>query len=407
MKILVLNCGSSSLKFQLIDTSMEAMKNQTEKTLAKGIVEQIGATASTVQFEVIGHDSFKEVSSVPTHEKAMQVVLELLTDPVKGVVTSMDEIAGVGHRIVHGGERFKESTIITKDVLEALNEMLSLAPLHNPHNLTGYRSAVKALPNVPHIGVFDTSFHQTMPPEAFVYGLPYDYYKRHGIRRYGFHGSSHRYLTSRMEQLLNIPREQLKLITCHLGNGCSIAAIRGGRSVDTSMGFTPLEGLMMGTRTGDVDTAAVLHIMSLEDLSPAAMSEVLNKQSGLLGVSGVSNDMRELLTASASGDERAKLAVDCFSYRIRKYVAAYMGVLNGVDAIVFAGGIGENSPQVRYRALKDMDYLGIRMDQEVNLNTVHGKEGRVDDLTGVPVYIVPTNEELVIARDAVRCMNEG
>jgi acetate kinase len=313
----------------------------------------------------------------------------------------------VGHRVVHGGERFKASVRIDDDVLEGIEACFDMAPLHNPPNVRGYRAARAVLPDVPHVAVFDTAFHQTMPPEAWLYGLPYSLYERHGIRRYGFHGTSHRFVSHRTAELLGRSPDDpgLRVITCHLGNGCSIAAIRGGRSVDTSMGFTPLEGLIMGTRSGDLDPAVLLHVMAKEEIGSTEVSALLNKHSGLLGLSGLSNDMRTLLEAEASGDARARRAVDVFAYRLRKYIAAYVGVLGGVDALAFAGGIGENSPPVRARSVRGLDAMGLSVDPKLN-EGARGQEAQISPAgSGPKVFVVPTNEELLIARDTFRIVS--
>jgi acetate kinase len=333
--------------------------------------------------------------------------LALLTDPQHGVIRDRSEIAAVGHRVVHGGERFKSSVLFDDDVLEGIEACFDMAPLHNPPNVRGYRAARAVLPKVPQVAVFDTSFHQTMPAEAYVYGIPYVLYQRHGIRRYGFHGTSHRFVSRRAAEMLGRSPEDpaLRVITCHLGNGCSIAAVRGGRSVDSSMGFTPLEGLVMGTRCGDIDPAVLLHIIAREEIGPAELNALLNKHSGLLGISGVSNDMRALLDAEASGNERAKLAVDVFCYRLRKYIAAYTGVLGGVDAVAFAGGIGENAPAIRARALTGLDALGLSIDPARN-DSARGTEADISPAgKAARVLVVATNEELLIARDTYRIVS--
>ena len=400
MKVLVLNCGSSSVKFQLIETDEEMARSRTDRALAKGIVENIGGTA-VIKYERPEQKPYKETAEVLEHKVAVERCLELLADPEKGVIRDRSEIGAVGHRIVHGGERFHSSALIDDEVLEGIEACFDMAPLHNPPNVRGYRAARAALPEVPQVAVFDTSFHQTMPPRAYVYGLPYVLYERHGIRRYGFHGTSHRFVSLRTSRLLGRRPDDpdLRLITCHLGNGCSVAAIRGGRSMDTSMGFTPLEGLLMGTRCGDIDAAALLQIITREEIGPAEASALLNKHSGLLGVSGLSNDMRTLLEAEAGGNERARLAVDIFCYRLRKYIAAYVGVLGGVDAVAFAGGIGENAPSVRARSLEGLDALGLRIDPERN-EGVGQKDAEISPPGAASrVFVVPTNEELLIARD--------
>jgi acetate kinase len=400
VKVLVLNCGSSSVKFQLLETDAESARAGTDRALAKGLVENIGGTA-VLKFEVPDRKPVKETAEILEHKVAVEKVLGFLTHAENGVLRDRRDVAAVGHRVVHGGERFKASALITEDVLEGIEACFDMAPLHNPPNVRGYQAVRAVLPDVPQVAVFDTSFHQTMPPEAYVYGLPYVLYQRHGVRRYGFHGTSHRFVSARLAALLGRASDDpgLRLITCHLGNGCSVAAIRDGRSVDTSMGFTPLEGLVMGTRAGDIDAAAVLHTMEREEIGVAEASALLNKHGGLLGISGVSNDMRALLEAEAEGNARARLAVAVFCYRLRKYVAAYIGVLGGLDALAFAGGIGENAPAIRARALAGLDSLGLALDESRNA-AARGSEAEVSPAGAKPrVFVVPTNEELLIARD--------
>ena len=401
MKVLVLNCGSSSLKFQLVEVAAAAAAGTREdRLLAKGLVENIGG-AAILKCEAEGKPPVKESGEVLEHKIAVERVLDLLARPDVGALRDRKEIEAVGHRVVHGGERFKASVLITDDVVRGIEDCFDLAPLHNPPNVKGYRAVREILGEVPQVAVFDTSFHQTMERTAFLYGLPYVLYERHGIRRYGFHGTSHRFVSRRLAELMgkDVADPGLRLITCHLGNGCSVAAIRGGRSIDTSMGFTPLEGLVMGTRSGDLDPAILLHVMRKEELGPWEMNALLNKHSGLIGVSGTSNDMRSLLEAEAGGDERARLAVDMFCYRLKKYVAAYVGALGGVDGLAFAGGIGENAPAVRERSLAGLAAVGLELDparnraargQDAEIGTA-GSRGRV--------FVVPTNEELLIARD--------
>jgi acetate kinase len=400
MKVLVVNCGSSSVKFQLVETDAESARAGTDRALAKGLVDNVGGTA-VLKFEVPGRKPVRETAEILEHKVAVERILAFLTHPENGVLRDRREIAAVGHRVVHGGERFKASALITDDVLEGIEACFDMAPLHNPPNVRGYRAVQAVLPEVPQVAVFDTAFHQTMPPEAYVYGLPYVLYQRHGIRRYGFHGTSHRFVAARLAALLHRPPDDpgLRLITCHLGNGCSVAAIRGGRSIDTSMGFTPLEGLVMGTRSGDVDPAAVLHVMEREEIGTGEASALLNKHGGLLGISGVSNDMRTLLEAEGQGNLRARLAVDVFCYRLRKYVAAYMGVLGGLDGLAFAGGIGENAPAIRARALAALEGLGVSLDAPSNA-AARGTEAEISPAGArTRVFVVPTNEELLIARD--------
>lgn len=406
MKVLVLNCGSSSVKFQLVETDADLARTGQDRLLAKGLVENIGGTA-VIRYEPRGGRPSKETAEILEHKIAVDRSLALLADPDLGVIKDRSEIGAVGHRVVHGGERFKASVRIDDNVLEGIEACFDMAPLHNPPNVRGYRAARAVLPDVPHVAVFDTAFHQTMPPEAWLYGLPYSLYERHGIRRYGFHGTSHRFVSHRTAELLGRSPDDpgLRVITCHLGNGCSIAAIRGGRSVDTSMGFTPLEGLIMGTRSGDLDPAVLLHIMAKEEIGATEASALLNKHSGLLGLSGLSNDMRTLLEAEASGDARARRAVDVFAYRLRKYIAAYVGVLGGVDALAFAGGIGENSPPVRARSVRGLEAMGLSVDSKLN-EGARGQEAQISPAGAGPrVFVVPTNEELLIARDTFRIVS--
>jgi acetate kinase len=398
MKVLVLNCGSSSLKFQLIETDGG---EGADRRLAKGLVEDTGGTA-ILHYEAEGKKPVRDAIGGFQHRTAVEKALAILTDPETGVIPKKEEIGAVGHRVVHGGERFQESVLIDDEVIEGIEENIALAPLHNPGNLQGYRAAKAVLPDVPHVAVFDTSFHHTMPPEAYLYGLPYPLYQRFGIRRFGFHGTSHRFVAGRLAALLGraVADPGLRLITCHLGNGASACAIRGGRSIDTSMGFTPLEGLVMGTRCGDVDPAALLFVMGREELNAAEASALMNKHSGLLGISGLSNDMRELLDAEAKGNERARLAIDVFCYRLRKYIGAYVAALGGVDAIAFAGGIGENAPAVRVRTLEGLECLGLEIDPGRN-DAARGTEAEISpEGARSRVFAVPTNEELMIAKDA-------
>jgi len=405
MLVLVLNCGSSSVKFQLIRTSPEEIEAGAEKKLARGNIEKIGMTTAIVTFQADGRPAVKETPVILEHRVAIERVLTLLTDPHTGIIKDSGEIGAVGHRVVHGGEKFSKSQVITDEVYKQIVECCELAPLHNPHNVRGYEIAHELLPDIPHVAVFDTAFHQTMPECAYLYALPRVFYRRHSIRRYGFHGSSHRYLTHRMEHLLGRPRTEFNLITCHLGNGCSVAAIQRGKSVDTSMGFTPLEGLVMGTRSGDLDPAVILHIMAKEELTLHEANTLLNKHSGLIGVSGVSNDVRELVKEAQNGNKSAQTAIEMFCYRLKKYIAAYHGVLGGADAVAFTGGIGENSPAIRETTCNGLECLGIHIDRERN-EKLNGTEARVStDDSRVAVYIVPTDEEMVIARDTVRAVS--
>lgn len=396
MRVLVLNSGSSSVKFQLIDSGP-----QDDRVLARGLVDNIGGLA-LLKCEVPGGASIRESEEVLEHRVAIQRVLALLQRRDLGVLGSPREIEAVGHRVVHGGERFSASVRFDDDVVRQIEECFDIAPLHNPPNVKGYRAARELLGDeVPQVAVFDTAFHQTMPREAYMYALPQVLYQRHGIRRYGFHGTSHRWVSRRLALALGRdPADpRLRLVTCHLGNGCSMAAIRGSRSVDTTMGFTPLEGLVMGTRSGDLDPAVLLHVMQKEDLGRWELNALLNKHSGLVGLSGLSNDMRTLLEADESGHDGARLAIDVFCLRIRKYVGAYMAELGGLDGLAFAGGIGENAPQVRWRSLRGLDELGIALDERRNAQA-RGEEAEISrDGSPVRVFVVPTNEELLIARD--------
>jgi acetate kinase len=402
LKVLVLNCGSSSVKFQLVETDEASASSGSDRALAKGLVENIGGTA-ILRYEAEGLPAVKDTAEILEHKIAVERILALLTRPGSGVLRDRAEIEAVGHRMVHGGEHFKSSVLVDDAVLRAIEECFDIAPLHNPPNVKGYRAARDLMRDAPHVAVFDTAFHQTMEPVAFLYALPYVLYERHAIRRYGFHGTSHRFVSRRAAELLGRADDPLlRLVTCHLGNGCSVAAIRGGRSVDTSMGFTPLEGLVMGTRSGDLDPAILLHVMAKEELGPGELNALLNKHSGLLGLSGLSNDMRKLLEAEAAGNERARLAVDVFCYRLRKYIAAYVGVLGGLDALVFTGGIGENAAAVRERSVAGLGAMGVAIDPAANAQA----RGREADVAppgpGCRVLVVPTNEELLIARDTYR-----
>lgn len=399
MKILVLNCGSSSVKFALIE-----VKGAEERTAARGEVEPIGASESTVRWR----DSQGRVTLVrapaPDHDEAIRLALEALTEPSGGVIRTREEIGAVGHRVVHGGESFHQPTVMEEAVLEAIRECAALAPLHNPHNLSGYFAARRWLPHAAQVAVFDTAFHQTLPPRAYTYALPHELCARRRVRRYGFHGTSHRWMALRFAEIHRRPVQDFRLITCHLGNGCSMCAVAGGRSLDTTMGMTPLEGLVMGTRAGDVDAAAVLEIMQWEQLSVERMDAMLNKSSGLLGISGISHDMRTLLEAAAQGQPRAALAVEVFCYRIRKYLGAYYAVLNGADAVIFTGGIGENAPEVRARACESLEALGIRLDPARNRAAV-GREMEISaENSPTRVWVIPTNEELLIARETLRAV---
>jgi acetate kinase len=389
MKILVLNCGSSSLKFQLFD-----MKD--ERVLLKGLVEKIGSSRAMLTFSGRQASPIRDVLEIPDHEKAVRLVMEILTHPEHGVIRSMKEVDAVGHRTVHGGEEFSGAALITPEVIEAMERCVPFAPLHNPANIMGIRMARKLMPDLPQVGVFDTAFHSRMPRASYLYGLPYEMYEKHGIRRYGFHGTSHGFVAQRAAEMLGKPLTRLKLITCHLGNGSSIAAIDGGVSIDTSMGFTPLEGLVMGTRCGDMDPAIVGFLQEREKLDTQSVDALMNKRSGLLGLSGVSNDMRELEEEAGRGNERARLALDIFCLRVRKYIGAYAAELGGLDGVVFTGGIGENAVQIRARILEHLEHLGIRLDPEAN----QAKQALISG-GKVKVMVIPTNEELAIARETM------
>lgn len=394
MNVLVINCGSSSLKFQLINA-------ETEDVLAKGICERIGIDGS-LTYQPAGGEKVKTALDMPTHTEAIQFVIDALTNPETGVVKSLDEIGAVGHRMVHGGEKFANSVIITDEVKKAVEECNDLAPLHNPANLIGVNACQKLMPNTPMVGVFDTAFHQTMPEKAFLYGLPYRYYEDYKVRRYGFHGTSHSFVSKRAAELIGKPYDQAKTIVCHLGNGSSVCAVMNGKSVDTSMGLTPLEGLTMGTRSGDIDPAIFEFIAKKENLDIDGIMEVLNKESGVYGISkGLSSDFRDLCDAADEGNKYAENALDVFSYRVAKYIGAYTAAMNGVDCIAFTAGIGENDHIVRAKVCSYLGYLGIEFDKELN-DSVRGKEVTLS-LPGskVAVMIIPTNEELAIARETV------
>jgi len=389
--ILAINAGSSSLKFQLIRMPEEEVK-------AVGLVERIGLKDSifTIKFNGEKDETTKDIEN---HEEAVKMLLEKLTST--GVISSLDEIDGVGHRVVHGGEKFSDSVLITDQVMEEIAEVSELAPLHNPANLTGIRAFKEILPGIPSVAVFDTAFHQTMPPESYLYSLPYEYYEKYGIRKYGFHGTSHKYVSQRAAELLDRPIEQLRLISCHLGNGASIAAIDGGKSVDTSMGFTPLAGVTMGTRSGNIDPALIPFIMRKTGKTADEVLHVLNKESGMLALSGFSSDLRDIQDKADAGDDRAELALDVFAERIHKYLGSYAARMSGVDAIIFTAGVGENSIAVRERVLKGLEFMGVYYDP--SLNNVRGKEQFLTyPHSPVKVIVIPTNEEVMIARDTVR-----
>ena len=398
MKILIVNAGSSSLKYQLID-----MDN--EQTLAKGLVEKIGIAGSKIKHKANGKEFTKE-TPIENHVVATKLMLDALTDPEYGAVKSMDEIGAVGHRVLHGGPNFTKSVIVTKEVEDAIEENIPLGPLHNPANLMGIRACQKVMPNTPMVAVFDTAFHMTMPPKAYRYGVPKDYYTRLKVRRYGFHGTSHRYVSARAAEFLGMKKEDLRIITCHLGNGSSVAAVDHGKCVDTSMGITPLEGLLMGTRCGSMDPAVVQYICNQDHISVDEMLNICNKKSGLLGISCVSSDMREVMAAADAGNEDAIIARDMLVEGVRKYIGAYAAVMHGVDVIVFTAGIGENNDRLREMIMQGFEYMGAKLDHAKNAG-VAGKEA---DLTAegskVKVLVIPTNEELAIARDTLELVTK-
>lgn len=392
MKILVINCGSSSLKYQVLEMTSETL-------LAKGLVERIGMDGAVITHEKIGlDDKFKLETPMKDHKDAIGHVLDALVAEGHGIVKSMDEIVGVGHRVVHAGEFYSGSVLIDADVIRALEACIDLAPLHNPPNLLGIAACKELMPKTPMVGVFDTAFHQTMPPQAYIYALPYEYYEKYGVRRYGFHGTSHKYVSQRAADILSVGLDDLKLITCHLGNGASVAAVQRGKSINTSMGFTPLEGLAMGTRSGDIDPSIIKFIMDKEGLSAQEMNDILNKESGMLGISGVSSDFRDIGTAVEEGNERAMLALKVFAYKVRAYIGNYMVQMNGVDAIIFTAGVGENDTFMRELICRELGNLGIKLD--LVKNKVRGKETIIStEDSKVKILLIPTNEELVIARD--------
>jgi len=397
MKILVLNCGSSSVKYQLIN-----MANNAE-LLAKGLLERVGMKDSELRHQSKGKDKYYLMQDILNHDVGIDLILKVLVDADYGVMQGLNEIVAVGHRVVYGGEKFKTSVMITEEVKKNILDVIELAPLHNPANLSGIAAVEKLMPNVPQVAVFDTAFHQTMPQHAYMYGLPYEYYEEDRIRRYGFHGTSHKYLFETACDALFMRRDNVRAITCHLGNGASICAIKNGKSIDTTMGLTPVEGLMMGTRSGDLDLGALLFLMKKRNLTVDQTNNLINKKSGVLGISGVSSDMRDVETAAwKEGNKRAELALDMYFYRIKKYIGAYAAVLGGVDLIVFAGGVGENGPETREAVCKGLEFLGLSFDTEKNT----GLRGKLEMISKhdskVKVMVVPTNEELVIAQDTLQ-----
>jgi acetate kinase len=398
MKILVINCGSSSLKYQLIDMDGE-------KVLAKGLVERIGIEGSRIKHDTTGKDRVVIEEPMKDHKKALELVLGAVSNKEYGAVKSMDEIGAVGHRVVHGGEFFSESAIIDEDVMKAIENCIELAPLHNPPNIMGIEACKELMPNTPMVAVFDTAFHQTIPAENYIYPIPYEFYEDYKIRRYGFHGTSHKYVSARAANMLGKDIKDLNIVTCHLGNGSSVTAVEGGKSIDTSMGFTPLEGLAMGTRSGDIDPAIIPFIMNKKNMDFSEVNTLLNKESGVLGISGLSSDFRDLEIAASEGNERAKLALDVFCNRVTKYIGAYSAQMCRIDVLVFTAGIGENSSFIRENVADGLECLGIKIDKDLNDNT-RGEEAAISkDLTGVKVLVIPTNEELMIAKETLELVN--
>lgn len=399
MKVLVLNCGSSSIKYKLFDM-------ESKDVIAQGGIEKIGLKGSFLKFPLPNGDKVVLEGEILEHKAGIEYILGVLTSEKYGVLKSLDEIDAVGHRVVHGGEKFNTSVLITDEVIEKVVECIDLAPLHNPPNLAGVYAVRDLMGDIPQVAVFDTAFHQTMPAHAYMYGLPYSLYEKFAIRRYGFHGTSHRYVSARACEILGIKSDGQRIISAHLGNGGSLAAIKGGKSVDTSMGMTPVEGLLMGTRSGDVDAGIISYIMEKENIGPQAVSTLVNKHSGMLGVSGVSSDMREVQAAMRAGDERAHLAFDMFEYRIKKYIGSYAAALGGIDILIFTGGIGENHAITREIVCKDMEFMGIELDAEKN-NTAIGEEGVISsENSKVTVVVVPTDEEFMIASDTMEIVNK-
>ncbi|MDH4222559.1 MAG: acetate kinase [candidate division Zixibacteria bacterium] len=397
MKILVLNCGSSSVKYQLIDID----KNY---PLAKGLVSRIGMSEAVLTHKPHDRPEVKITGEIIDHIVAIEYVISILLSPNHGVIKDKSEIGAVGHRVVHGGEKFPESVLINSEVMVELRNCIELAPLHNPHNIRGINACQKILLNIPQVAVFDTAFHQQMPKHAYIYGLPYILYKKHGIRRYGFHGTSHYYVSRRASELLKKPANEVNIITCHLGNGASMAAVKEGISIDTSMGFTPLEGLLMGTRCGDLDPAVILHVMAREELSLQEANTLLNKHSGMQGISGHSSDMRDIIQEAKEGHANSRLALDIYCYRIKKYIGAYAVAMGGMNALVFTAGIGENSPLIRERCCEGLEFLGIELDEGRNEEAI-GVEALISkDKSKVKVFAIPTNEELVIAQETKKVL---
>lgn len=398
MKILVLNCGSSSIKYKMFDMSNSSV-------IAQGGIEKIGLPGSFLKFTMSNGEKVVLDKDIPEHTVGVQFVLDTLISKEYGCISSFDEITAVGHRVVHGGEVFNKSVVITNEVVEQMKKCIDLAPLHNPANLKGIATIEKLLPKVPQVGVFDTAFHQTMPDYAYMYAIPYEYYTKHAVRRYGFHGTSHRYITLKAIEMLNLDPHNNKIITCHIGNGASIAAIQNGKTIDTSMGLTPVEGLMMGTRSGDIDAGALTFLMDKENLDSKGISDMVNKKSGMIGVSGVSSDMREVDAAGKSGNERAKLAQNMYYYRIKKYIGAYAAALGGVDAIIFTGGVGENQTLCRQQSCEGLQFIGVELDHEMN-EKIHGEDMVISTPSSkVKVVVIATDEEYMIASDTKTLLN--
>ncbi|SFC72909.1 acetate kinase [Clostridium uliginosum] len=395
MKVLVINCGSSSLKYQLIDMT-------TEEALAEGLVERIGIEGSILTQKVTGRDKYIVKNPLNDHQDAIELVLKSLVDEKFGVIKSMNEISAVGHRVVHGGEKYSNSVLADETVMKNIEEFIKLAPLHNPPNIIGIKACKELMPNTPMVCVFDTAFHQTMPEKAYIYPLPYEFYEQDHIRRYGFHGTSHKYVANKVAEVMKEKIEELKIVTCHLGNGVSITAVDGGKSVDTTMGFTPLAGTIMGSRCGDIDPAIVTYLVKEKKYSIDEVNEILNKKSGILGVSGVGTDFRDIRSAIGNNNDRAILATDIFGYHIKKQIGAYAAVMGGIDAIVFTAGIGEHAPEVRIRALTGLEFIGIKLDEEKNDNQNVGN-GLVisSEDSKVKIFVIPTNEELMIAKETL------
>ena len=394
MKTLIINCGSSSLKYQLIDMS-------TEECMVQGLVERIGIEGSLLTQKVEGKDKYVINAEIKNHKEAIKLVLQALIDPIHGVIKSMNEISAVGHRVVHGGEKYSDSVLINDEVLQSIKDCIVLAPLHNPPNVIGIEACKELMPNTPMVAVFDTAFHQTMPKHSYICPLPYDLYQKYGIRKYGFHGTSHKYVSNKVAEVIGKDIKDLKIVTCHLGNGCSLAAVKNGKSVDTSMGFTPLAGVMMGTRSGSIDPSVISFLIEQHGYTIEEVDELLNKKSGVLGISGVSSDFRDVLAAAESGNERAKLALEIFYYKVRTQIAAYAGAMGGIDVIVFTAGIGENSSITRKEILKGLEFFGFELNEENN--EIRGKIQEIStEDSRVKVYVVPTNEELMIARDTAK-----